>query len=206
MVAKIGPDSLDHTIWTKSGPNLDTIWTGFLKMGANILGKILHLRTRGLICDFSKIAKMGDLVKHQTPPPTPHSSDPELRTMALELTNEVQRRIKIVSLVLLLIVYHNSLCGPCLFLLRSLLVLPSASPWRRLLLTSGNDNSSFLLVTGLTQEAFNMLLEHLFDMQCHWRCQTYRRKRRGGPPLLAHEDQLGLILFNFGSTMQMKFL
>jgi hypothetical protein len=87
--------------------------------------------------------------------------------MALELTDEVQRRIKIMSLTLLLIVYHNSLRGPCLFLLHSLLVLPSASPWRRLLLTSGDDNSSFLLVTGLTREAFNMLLEDLFDMRRH---------------------------------------
>jgi hypothetical protein len=166
VVAEIGPDGLDRKIWTKSGPNLDTIWTRFLKMGAKILGKILRLRTRELICDFSKIAKMGDK-KHQTPTPTPHSSDPELRTMALELTNKVQRRIKIVSLVLLLIVYHNSLRGPCWFFLHSLLALPSASPWRRLLLTSGNDNSSFLLVTGLTREAFNMLLEDLFDMRRH---------------------------------------
>ncbi len=29
VVAEIGPDGLDRKIWTKSGPNLDTIWTGF---------------------------------------------------------------------------------------------------------------------------------------------------------------------------------
>jgi hypothetical protein len=27
VVAKIGPDGLDRKIWTKSGPNLDQIWT-----------------------------------------------------------------------------------------------------------------------------------------------------------------------------------
>jgi hypothetical protein len=49
VVAKIGPDGLDRQIWTKSGPNLDTIWTGFLKTGAEIPGKILCPRTRELI-------------------------------------------------------------------------------------------------------------------------------------------------------------
>jgi hypothetical protein len=27
VVAKIGPEGLDREIWTKSGPNLDLIWT-----------------------------------------------------------------------------------------------------------------------------------------------------------------------------------
>ncbi len=49
VLAKIGPNGLDREIWTKSGPNLDTIWTGFLKMGAKIPGKILCPRTRELI-------------------------------------------------------------------------------------------------------------------------------------------------------------
>jgi hypothetical protein len=49
LVAKIGPDGLDRKIWTKSEPNLDTIWTGFLKMGAKIPGKILCPCTRELI-------------------------------------------------------------------------------------------------------------------------------------------------------------
>ncbi len=40
-----GPRNLDQ-IWTKSGPNLDTIWTGFLKMDAEFPDKILRLRTR----------------------------------------------------------------------------------------------------------------------------------------------------------------
>ncbi len=46
MVAKNGPDNLDCNIWTKSGPNLETIWTGFLKTGAKIPNKILHPHTR----------------------------------------------------------------------------------------------------------------------------------------------------------------
>jgi hypothetical protein len=49
VVAKIGPGGLDRKIWTKSGPNLDTIWTGFLKTGAKISGKILCPRIRELI-------------------------------------------------------------------------------------------------------------------------------------------------------------
>jgi hypothetical protein len=40
-----GPQNLDQ-IWTKSGHHLDTIWTGFLKTGAKIPGKILCPRTR----------------------------------------------------------------------------------------------------------------------------------------------------------------
>ena len=39
---------LDREISTKSGPNLDTIWTGFLKTGAEIPGKMLCSRTREL--------------------------------------------------------------------------------------------------------------------------------------------------------------
>ncbi len=135
---------------------------------------------------------------------TPHSSGPDLRTMAPQLTDDLRARIKLVSLVVLLIVYHNSLCGPRLFLLRSSLVLPGASPWRRLLLS--NDDSSFLYMTSYTREAFNMLLEDLFNMRRNRRRLIYCRKRRGRPPLLAPEDQLGLVLFNFGSTMQLKFL
>jgi hypothetical protein len=49
VVAKIGPDGMDCEIWTRSGPNLDTIWTGFIKTGAKIPGKILCPRTRELI-------------------------------------------------------------------------------------------------------------------------------------------------------------
>ncbi len=42
-----GTRNLDQ-IWTKSGPNLDTILTGFSKMAAEIPGKILCPRTREL--------------------------------------------------------------------------------------------------------------------------------------------------------------
>jgi hypothetical protein len=51
-----------------------------------------------------------------------------------------------------------------------------------------------------------MLLDELFDIGRHCGRGIYRRKRRGRPPPLAPEDQLGLILFYFGSTMTMKFL
>jgi hypothetical protein len=61
-------------------------------------------------------------------------------------------------------------------------------------------------MTSYTREAFNMLLEDLFNMRRNRRRLIYCRKRRGRPPLLAPEDQLGLVLFNFGSTMQLKFL
>ncbi len=97
---------------------------------------------------------------------TPHSSEPDLQTMAPQLTDDLRARIKLVLLIVLLIVYHNSLRGPCLFLLQSLLVLPGASPWWRLLLS--NDDSSFLHMTGYTHEAFNMLLEDLFNMRHNW--------------------------------------
>ena len=111
-------------------------------------------------------------------------------------TDEVRRHVRLVSLVILLIVYHNSLHGTRSFLLCRSLVLPSASPWRQLLLNR-DDNSSFLHMTGFTREAFNMLLEDLFDMHRHRGRRIYHRKRRGRPPLLAPEDQLGLILFLF---------
>jgi hypothetical protein len=32
VVAEIGPDGLDRKIWTKSGPDLDAVWTGFSKI------------------------------------------------------------------------------------------------------------------------------------------------------------------------------
>jgi len=63
------------------------------------------------------------------------------------------------------------------------------------------DPSSFLLMTGLTREAFNMLHD-LLKPPGH----PDLPKRKGRKWSLSSEGQLGLFLFYIGSTMNYKFL
>ena len=179
VAAEIGPDSLDQKIWTGSGPDLDQIWT---ESGLGWLPKLPP--------DFALCRR------------NPNKFCLIFPTMAVELTSEVTRRIRIVSLIILLLLLHNNMRGPRPYLLRKAVLHPSQSPWQKLL--QCGDDSSFLYMTGFTREAFNMLLENVFDMEQHRRRQQNRR--RGRPPLLSPEGQLGLLLFYLGSTMQNKFL
>ena len=63
--------------------------------------------------------------------------------------------IKVLMALVVLAVYHNSLRVRT-YLLWAALVPPSLSPWCKLY--DEGDSSSFLHVTGLTQEAFDHLL------------------------------------------------
>ena len=118
--------------------------------------------------------------------------------MVLTLTDAKKRRIKRVSLVLLLLLYHNSLRDRSR-LLRQSVVQANEAPWRRLFLHG--DSTSFLHMTGLTREAFRSLLDYLFDLDF-----IARHRRPGRPLSLPPEGNLGLFLFYFGSTMNYKHL
>jgi hypothetical protein len=56
-------------------------------------------------------------------------------------------------------------------------------------------------MTGLTQHAFVMLLDNVFDLEEIAQCLACRR-----PWLLSSEGCLGLLLFYLGSTMNYKHL
>lgn len=100
--------------------------------------------------------------------------------------------------LVLLACYHNSLRVRS-YLLRAALVPPSLSPWRKLY--DEGDSSSFLHVTGLTREAFDLLLNVVIPPG-----HTMRRRRRGRPWSLPPDGMLGLLLCYLGSQMTIKWL
>ncbi len=118
--------------------------------------------------------------------------------MVLTLTDAKKRCIKRVSLVLLLLLYHNSLRYRS-YLLRQSVVEANEAPWQRLFLHS--NRSSFLHMTGLTRKAFRSLLDYLFDLDF-----TAHHRRRRRPLSLPPDGYLGLLLFYLGSGMNYKHL
>jgi hypothetical protein len=106
--------------------------------------------------------------------------------------------IKVLMALVLMACYHNCLCVRS-YLLWAALVPPFLSPWRKLY--DEGDSSSFLHVTGLTQEAFNSLL-YVVIPPLH----SMRRRRRGRPWSLLPDGMLGLLLCYLGSQMTMKWL
>jgi hypothetical protein len=78
-----------------------------------------------------------------------------LIAMAAILTRWQKWTNKVLMALVLMACYHNSLRIHS-YLLWAALVPPSLLPWRKLY--DEGDSSSFLHVTGLTQEAFNSLL------------------------------------------------
>jgi hypothetical protein len=82
---------------------------------------------------------------------------------------------------------------------RCALLMPSESPWQRLY--HHGDESSFLLMTGLTRRAFRVLYASVFTDN-----HQQPTARRGRPELLHPTAQLGLLLFFIGSTMGIKHL
>ena len=136
-----------------------------------------------------------------SPPPTDYYhivvvSTPQVQSvspaaMILALTDAKKHCIKRVSLVILLLLYHNSLRDR-LYLLRQLLVRANEAPWRRLFLCG--DSSSFLHMTGLTRKAFRCLLDYLFDLDFIARHRRCRRLLS-----LLPDGYLGLFLFYLGS-------
>ena len=95
---------------------------------------------------FFKVPEFGD---------TPPQSLIYFNSMAAILSAQQKWKIKIMMALVLLACYHNSLHVRS-YLLQAALIPPSLSPWHKLY--DNGDSSSFLHVTGLSQEAFNSLL------------------------------------------------
>ncbi len=109
-------------------------------------------------------------------------------TMLLDFINgESDRRINRVMLLILLLIYYNSLRDRH-YLLRAAIVYPHEAPWRKLYKKA--DDSSFLHMTGLNRHAFKCLLWYLFDDD-----EIANRRRRGRPCSLGADGYLGLLLF-----------
>ena len=119
-------------------------------------------------------------------------------TMAAVLTRRQKRSIKVLTALVLMACYHNSIRVRS-YLLRAALVPPSLSPWRKLY--DKGDSSSVLHVTGLTREAFDCMLYVVIPPG-----HTMRQRRRGRPWSLPPDGMLGLLLCYMGSQMTIKWL
>jgi hypothetical protein len=118
--------------------------------------------------------------------------------MAAVLTRRQKRSIKVLTALVLMACYHNSIRVRS-YLLRAALVPPSLLPWRKLY--DEGDSSSFLHVTGLTREAFDRMLYVVIPPG-----HTMRQRRRGRPWSLPPDGMLGLLLCYLGSQMTIKWL
>ncbi len=118
--------------------------------------------------------------------------------MAAILSRRQKWSIKVLTALVLIACYHNSLRVRS-YLLQAALVPPFLLPWRKLY--DEGDSSSFLHVTGLTREAFNSLLYVVIPPG-----QSMHRQRRGRPWLLPLDGMLGLLLCYLGSQMTIKWL
>ena len=99
--------------------------------------------------------------------------------MVIGLSVSQRERIKRVMLVVLLMEYHNNIRERT-YLLRAAVVHPSLSPWRYLY-DNGNDTTSFLHLTGVIREAFNILRDILFPPEP---ADEFGRQPRGRPKIL----------------------
>jgi len=104
--------------------------------------------------------------------------------MVTVLTRQQKWNIKVLTALVMLACYHNSIRVHS-YLLQAALVPPFLSPWRKLY--DEGDSSSFLHVTGLTREAFDILLYVVIPPG-----HTMRR-------LLPPDGVLGLLLCYLGS-------
>jgi hypothetical protein len=118
--------------------------------------------------------------------------------MAAILTRREKQTIKVLMALVLMACYHNSIRVHS-YLLRAALVPTSLLPWHKLY--DEGDSSSFLHITGLTQEAFNSLL-YVVIPPGHSMC----RRCRGRPWSLPPDGMLGLLLCYLGSQMTIKRL
>jgi hypothetical protein len=74
--------------------------------------------------------------------------------------DDIQRHLNQILLIVLLLQYHNSRHRH--YLLRLAVLPPQESPWKNLYEKA--DATSFLHLTGLSQCAFVMLMDYLFDL------------------------------------------
>jgi len=118
--------------------------------------------------------------------------------MAIKLSAPQRQKIRLILVLILLACYHNSI--RLRSYLRSVaIVSPDVSPWQKLY--DKGDESSFLHIIRLTQDAFNALL-HTVIPPGHY----IRRPRRGRPWSLPPDGMLGLLLCYLGSQMSNKCL
>jgi hypothetical protein len=107
-----------------------------------------------------------------------------------------RRRLRYLCLFILLFHASNSVRDRT-YLHRCAILAPAESPWIKLY--RHGDASSFLTMTGLSRQAFSLLLNVLFP-------DNQQPKKAGRPPLMDPTAQLGLYLFYIGSTMGIKHL
>ena len=113
-------------------------------------------------------------------------------------SSTTRHRIMILALVLSLCAYSNSIRDRK-WLYRKAVLLPLKAPWNHLL--RHGDQSSFLLMTGLTCDVFN-ILHGILKPPGH----PFLPKRKGCKWSLTSKGQLGLFLFYISSTMNYKHL
>jgi hypothetical protein len=118
--------------------------------------------------------------------------------MAAILNRRQKWTIKVLTALVLMACYHNSLRIRS-YLLRAALVPPFLSPWRKLY--DEGDSSSFLHITGLTRVAFDSLLYVVIPPG-----HSMHRQRRGRPWSLPPDGVSGLLLCYLGSQMTIKCL
>ncbi len=118
--------------------------------------------------------------------------------MAAVLTRRQKWTIKVLTALILMACYHNSLRVHS-YLLRAALVPPFLLPWCKLY--DEGDYSSFPHITGLTRVAFNSLLYVVIPPG-----HSMHQQRRGRPWLLPPDGMLGLLLCYLGSQMTIKWL
>jgi hypothetical protein len=99
------------------------------------------------------------------------------RWLALQL---IFLQVQTILLIVLLLHYRNSIRRRSQ-LLRAAVLDPKNSPWQHLL--EKGDLSSFLLLTGLSRQAFYLLLDTIIPPGHHLR-QRKRKKEDSGPYLL----------------------
>ena len=102
--------------------------------------------------------------------------------------------------LLLVTVHHYNTLRDKGNLYRQAVLLPEHSAWQHLF--DNADDTSFLLMTGVSRDVFHMLLNILYPNQ---RIDSAGR-RKGRPHSLLPHAELGLFLFFVGSTMNIKHL
>jgi hypothetical protein len=109
-----------------------------------------------------------------------------------------RQKIRVILALILLACYHNTIIV-WTYLLWVSLLLHHCSPLQELY--DAGDESSFLRITGLTQEVFDALL-HVIIPPGHVICHPRRGRQWSLPP----DGMLGLLLCFLGSQMSNKWL
>ncbi len=102
-----------------------------------------------------------------------------------------------VVLLLACIDYRNKIHVTCNLLCCSI-VMPHQSAWQHLYLNA--DSRSFMLMTGLSQDVFQKLMDTLSSRS------TWSISCTGRPYSFSPSTELGIFLFYIGSTMTLKHL